>query len=227
MAYIKRCTTKAGTVSTALVEAYRDNQGRPRQRLLANLYGEPDTLRALAKLAAQREALRKEMGELTAPDNLPAANQFYEEVTARGLESFEHGSNERDEVERLLAARERLLRRIRQVEKALAAIARAGNVISANERACLRLPPCVINPALRKVNPAKGNGRVQKQAKRALISLQGLASTSDVIAWSGAPHWSVRRAVASLGALKVRRSPTGRGRPRIWRLYSETNQLSH
>jgi hypothetical protein len=35
MAYIKTRTTKAGSISTALVEAYRDEKGRPRQRLLA------------------------------------------------------------------------------------------------------------------------------------------------------------------------------------------------
>jgi hypothetical protein len=49
MAYIRRRETSAGSLSTALVEAYRDDQGRPRQRLLANLHGEPDVLRALVK----------------------------------------------------------------------------------------------------------------------------------------------------------------------------------
>ena len=63
MAYIRRRTTKAGSVSTALVEAYRDGRGRPRQRLLANLHGEPDTLRALARLIFQRAALRKHRAE--------------------------------------------------------------------------------------------------------------------------------------------------------------------
>jgi hypothetical protein len=56
MAYIRRRTTKAGSVSTALVESYRDEKGRPRQRLLANLHGEPDTTRALAKLIVQNES---------------------------------------------------------------------------------------------------------------------------------------------------------------------------
>jgi|SRR5215471_1660253 len=49
MAYVRRRTTKAGSLSTTLVEAYRDEQGQPRQRLLTNLHGEPDVLRALAK----------------------------------------------------------------------------------------------------------------------------------------------------------------------------------
>jgi hypothetical protein len=57
MAYVRTRTTRAGTVSTTLVEAYRDETGRPRQRVLANLHGEPDTLRALAKLAVTHDAL--------------------------------------------------------------------------------------------------------------------------------------------------------------------------
>jgi hypothetical protein len=41
-----------------LVEAYRDAQGRPRQRRLANLHGEPDGLQALARLNVQAEFVR-------------------------------------------------------------------------------------------------------------------------------------------------------------------------
>jgi hypothetical protein len=40
-----------------LIEAYRDKSGRPRQRILANLYGEQDTLRALAKLTIKHDVL--------------------------------------------------------------------------------------------------------------------------------------------------------------------------
>jgi hypothetical protein len=50
-------------VSTTLVESYRDDTGRPRQRVLTNLHGEPDTLRALAKLAVMHESLSKEREE--------------------------------------------------------------------------------------------------------------------------------------------------------------------
>ena len=64
MPYVRSRTTKAGTPSTALVDAYRDKEGRPRQRLLASLHGEPTTLRALAKLAALRDDLRKERKKL-------------------------------------------------------------------------------------------------------------------------------------------------------------------
>jgi hypothetical protein len=40
-------TTKAGTISTTLVEAYCDKQGRPHQRVLANLHGKPTALAAV------------------------------------------------------------------------------------------------------------------------------------------------------------------------------------
>jgi hypothetical protein len=65
MAYVK-ARTRGGSVSTALVEAYRDPQGRPRQRVLANLHGEPDLVSALAKLAARRADLQEERAELMA-----------------------------------------------------------------------------------------------------------------------------------------------------------------
>lgn len=64
MAYVRQRTTRTWTVSTALVESYRDAQGRPRQRLLANLHGEPDTLRALARLAVRRTSLLAERKQL-------------------------------------------------------------------------------------------------------------------------------------------------------------------
>jgi hypothetical protein len=57
MAFVVRRTTKAGSLSTALVESYRDEQGRPRQRHLANLHGELTPLEALAKLALSHDLL--------------------------------------------------------------------------------------------------------------------------------------------------------------------------
>jgi hypothetical protein len=72
MAFVRKRITIAGTVSTCLVEGYRDAQGRPRQRLLANLHGEPDTLRALARLTVRRTSLladRKELASGKAVDD--------------------------------------------------------------------------------------------------------------------------------------------------------------
>jgi hypothetical protein len=51
--------------------------------VLANLHGEPDLLSALAKLAARREALRKEQKALDA--EAIDANKFHEVVTQTTL----------------------------------------------------------------------------------------------------------------------------------------------
>lgn len=64
MAFVRTRTTASGTVSTTLVESYRTTSGKPRQRVLANLHGAESVLESLAKLAAQRETLKKEMGDL-------------------------------------------------------------------------------------------------------------------------------------------------------------------
>jgi hypothetical protein len=127
MAYVRRRTTKAGAISTALVEAYRDGGGRPRQRLLANLHGEPDTLRALAKLAAQRDTLRKERDTLTA--DKVHADQFYEAVTQNTLHGHQYSADERKEIDKLMRQRTRLLDRLSIVERALAMIERDGSVV--------------------------------------------------------------------------------------------------
>jgi hypothetical protein len=63
MAYVRQRTTKAGSLSTALVEAYRDAQGRPRQRLLVNMHGEPDVVRALVKAVHRQNTLEKFIAE--------------------------------------------------------------------------------------------------------------------------------------------------------------------
>jgi hypothetical protein len=122
-----RETTRAGTISTALVEAYRDKQGRPRQRVLANLRGEPEPLKALAKLAAQREVLRKEGKVLVA--EAEAANQFYEVVTQNALHGFQYSAEQRKEIDDLMRQRERLLKRLAKVEASLAAIEKDGIII--------------------------------------------------------------------------------------------------
>jgi len=64
MAFIRKRRTSSGNLSTTLVEPYRDSAGKPRQRVLANLYGCETTLEALAKLSAQRLRLRQERKEI-------------------------------------------------------------------------------------------------------------------------------------------------------------------
>jgi hypothetical protein len=113
--------------ATALIEAYRDERGRPRQRLLANLHGEPDTLSALAKLAVRRDGLRKERDTLTA--DAVDANKFYEIVTLNSLQGKQYSATERKEIDTLLWQRERLRARMAKVESDLAAIQKDGAVI--------------------------------------------------------------------------------------------------
>ena len=61
MAFVRTRKTSSGATSTALVESYRDPRGRPRQRILANLYGASSTLEAVARLAAQRAELKDQI----------------------------------------------------------------------------------------------------------------------------------------------------------------------
>jgi hypothetical protein len=115
MTHVRRRTTKAGSISTALVESYRDEKGRPRQRLLANLHGEPDTVSAVAKLEFKRDGLRKHRDEWPGSeddtgnedDRMMMADYFEE-----GLASLEneisvikkHCSANTDEIQAAIAA---------------------------------------------------------------------------------------------------------------------------
>jgi hypothetical protein len=102
MAYVRKRTTKAGSVSTTLVESYRDESGRPRQRVLANLHGEPDLLRALAKLAVMHDVLSKQLEEEQAESSKEGAGFVL--VTERALTEYNHRIVQ---IDRQLAAIER------------------------------------------------------------------------------------------------------------------------
>src|SRR5262245_46265441 len=81
--------------------------------------------------------------------------------------------------------------------------------------------------------PALGNGRVQRLARRAMIALGYMASTSAVLDWTAcrklrhgqrAQRWdygTARRALEQIGAVRVGRAESI-GRPWLWRLKSET-----
>ena len=122
MAFVRRRETKAGGVCTSLVESYRDAKGRPRQRILANLYGAPTPLEALAKLAAQRERLRKEKAELRPA--LEDAEESYRTLTTSSMSGYKISSAERRAFDRLLPVRERLLKRAKAMDGTLARIAK-------------------------------------------------------------------------------------------------------
>jgi hypothetical protein len=113
--------------TTTLIEAYRDDSGRSRQRPLANLHGEPDLLSALAKLAARRDDLRKEKAALAA--DAVDANKFYEIVTLNSLQGKQYSAAKRKEIDTLMRQRNRLLARMAKVEVALAAIQKDGAAI--------------------------------------------------------------------------------------------------
>jgi hypothetical protein len=113
--------------TTALIEAYRDENGRPRQRLVANLHGESSVLSALAKLAARRKALRTELDALQ-QDEI-SANKFYSVFTGKVFAGHQYSAAERKEIDRLLWRRKRLLARITKIKADLAVIEKDGAVI--------------------------------------------------------------------------------------------------
>jgi hypothetical protein len=135
MPFVRSRATKAGTISTALVESYRDEKGKPRQRTLANLHGAPDPMHALAKLAAQRDRLRKERAELE-PD-IPHLEKFCETVTLATLNGHVFSPIERKEANSLLEACKRLLKRIEEIDSRLAQIQKDGATI---KRYCTASP---------------------------------------------------------------------------------------
>ncbi len=127
MAFVRKRETKTGAISTALVEAYRDKDGRPRQRVLANLHGAETALDALARLAAQRQELRKERAEL-APE-VKSAEEVYKIVMTSTVAGHKYSKDERKDIDHLLRARKKLLKRSDRVEALLAQIEREGAII--------------------------------------------------------------------------------------------------
>jgi hypothetical protein len=127
MAFIRKRDTEAGSTSTALVKAYRDRNGHPRQRILANLHGEATLLDALAKLVAQRADLRKEKEDLDR--GAANVNQAYEIAMKPVLYGHQYSPSERLEIDRLLKEKEQLLKYRAQVEATLATIERDGAII--------------------------------------------------------------------------------------------------
>ena len=68
--------------------------------------------------------------------------------------------------------------------------------------------------------PGLYNGRLQKAIERCFIALDGPISTADAAEWcyplARRPHYrNVKRALASVGAVKLRRLG-GMGRPLLW-----------
>jgi hypothetical protein len=83
-----------------------------------------------------------------------------------------------------------------------------------------QIPAWCRNLRLRPPKPALGNGRLQRQVRRAFLVHGGPLSASEILEWTyarkrmlgeriGDGHrWSVRRALISIGAVKVGRAAT-------------------
>jgi chromosome segregation ATPase len=127
MAFVRKRETEVGSISTALVEAYRDAEGKPRQRTLANLHGAESTLEALARLAAQRDILREEKAALD--PELKDAQEFYEQIMSAAAVGRKHSKVERRDIDRLLRARKKMMRRSEKIAAVLAQIEREGAVV--------------------------------------------------------------------------------------------------
>jgi hypothetical protein len=84
-------------------------------------------LSALAKLVAQRAALRKERKALD--EEVVHANQFYEIVTQSTLYGEQYSASERREIDPLIVKREQLLKRVAQIKAVLKVIERDGAII--------------------------------------------------------------------------------------------------
>lgn len=178
MAFIRKRKSKAtllsaGKLSTSLVESYRDAQGQPRQRTLANLYGEPDTLSALGKLAAQRHSLKKEQTALA--KEIADADEFYETINSNVLIGHKYSVGERKEIDKLMRVRKRYHKRAAKIETDLKRIERAGSAIkkhcpaSAMEiRAAARKYQAALEHAQEGVMGAEFMAREMKTALRRL-----------------------------------------------------------
>ncbi len=132
MAFIRKRRTSSGNLSTALVEPYRDSAGRPRQRVLANLYGCETTLEALAKLSAQRRRLRQERKEIETM--LPKTAEWAAVAVRLATDPAEAkriGMTAEDyrDLNRVMTARKRAKARLARIDALLGRIRKDGAVI--------------------------------------------------------------------------------------------------
>ncbi len=127
MAFVRTRKTSSGATSTALVESYRDPRGRPRQRILANLYGASSTLEAVARLAAQRAELKDRKAELAS--QVKEANQFYKVVMDNITHGHKYTLAQQAEIAGLLRRREQVLAEVEGLDSRLAEIQREGAIV--------------------------------------------------------------------------------------------------
>ena len=132
MAFIRKRRTSSGNLSATLVEPYRDNAGRPRQRVLANLYGCETMLEALAKLSAQRLRLRQERKEI---ESMLAKTAEWAAVAVRFATDpaeFKRAgitAQEYQELSQLMKGRKKAKARLDRIDALLGRIQKDGAVI--------------------------------------------------------------------------------------------------
>ena len=132
MAFIRKRRTSSGNLSTALVEPYRNSAGKPRQRVLANLYGCETALEALAKLSAQRRRLRQERKEI---ETMRAKTAEWAAVAVRLAtdpgEAKRIGMTTEDyrDLNRVMTNRKRAQARVDRIDGLLSRIQKDGAVI--------------------------------------------------------------------------------------------------
>jgi hypothetical protein len=111
--------------------------------------------------------------------------------------------------------------------------ARAKRNLRPSAHKLLRIPTWRRNLRLRPAKPALGNGRLQRQVRRAFLALGGPLSTSEILEWtyarkrmlgeriSDGHRWSVRRVCYAM-CVPVGRAATI-GRPINWRLPEDSS----
>ncbi len=115
------------TLSTTLVESYRDAEGRPRQRVLASMHGEKTTLSALAKVAAIRANLREEKADLDKAQAQLAP--IYEDWMQAIGTGHRLTKDDRRKCDRVVKMRQDMQIRAGEIESRLAKLNREGAAI--------------------------------------------------------------------------------------------------
>ena len=184
MAFIRKRRTSSGNLSATLVEPYRDSAGRPRQRVLANLYGCETTLEALAKLSAQRQRLRQECKEI---ESMLAKTAEWAAVAVRlatdPAEMKRAGvtAQEYRELSRLMVDRKKAKTRLARIDALLNRVQKDGAVIRKHVDGTEQDVQKAIKDYQEKLNKAEASATVaavmadQAQQETARLSLPGEA----------------------------------------------------
>jgi hypothetical protein len=121
MPYVRQFRV-GGNTETALVEAFIDQDGQPRTRVLADLLGASSPEEALDRLAVEHEALRRE-AVMIAPQ-LAQAQEYYAKIRKNLEGGRAYGFDELKQIDLLCSLRRRLIGRVLQIEDALIRIKR-------------------------------------------------------------------------------------------------------